>query len=128
MRAPSTRAAPFVLAGFVLAAAIVLALLGRGIATPWILIDELLHAELARARTTDDGAAGRRARRHRIGGGNARGGVDPRAGAGARRAVRPPRARPLAVARALGRRRNRGAREAVRGRARRVRGEAHRVL
>src|SRR5207302_7599520 len=55
MRAPSTRAAPFVLAGFVLAAAIVLALLGRGIATPWILIDELLHGELARGLRSGDG-------------------------------------------------------------------------
>jgi len=55
MRAPSTRAAPFVLAGFVLAAAIGLALLGRGIATPWILIDELLHAELARGLRSGDG-------------------------------------------------------------------------
>ena len=55
MRAPSTRAAPFVLAGFVLAAAIVLAFLGRGIATPWILIDELLHAELARGLRSGDG-------------------------------------------------------------------------
>src|SRR5438445_62589 len=55
MRPPSTRAAPFVLAGFVLAAAIVLALLGRGIATPWILIDELLHGELARGLRSGDG-------------------------------------------------------------------------
>ena len=55
MRAPSTRAAPLVLAGFVLAAAIVLALLGRGIATPWILIDELLHGELARGLRSGDG-------------------------------------------------------------------------
>ena len=55
MRAPSTRAAPFVLAGLVLAAAIGLALLGRGIATPWILIDKLLHAGLARGLRAGDG-------------------------------------------------------------------------
>src|SRR2546427_6228920 len=55
MRAPATRAEPFVLGGFVLAAAIVLALLGRGIATPWILIDELLHGELARGLRSGDG-------------------------------------------------------------------------
>ncbi len=55
MRAPSTRAAPFALAGLVVAAAVVLAVLGRGIATPWILIDELLHAELARTLRAGDG-------------------------------------------------------------------------
>jgi hypothetical protein len=48
MRAPSSRAPSLALAGLVTAAAALLAVAGRGIPTPWILIDELLHSELAR--------------------------------------------------------------------------------
>ncbi len=48
MRAPSSRAPSLALAGLVAAAAALLVVAGRGIPTPWILIDELLHAELAR--------------------------------------------------------------------------------
>ena len=50
LRAPS-----LVLAALVAVAAAVLALAGRGIPTPWILIDELLHAELARGLRAGDG-------------------------------------------------------------------------
>jgi hypothetical protein len=42
-------------AGLVAAAAILLAVAGRGIPTPWILIDELLHSELARGLRQGDG-------------------------------------------------------------------------
>src|SRR4029079_3067472 len=52
LRAPS-----FVLAAFIAVAAAVYALAGRGIPTPWILIDELLHAELARGLRARDGFA-----------------------------------------------------------------------
>jgi hypothetical protein len=48
MRAPSSRAPSLALAGLVAAAAALLAVAGRGIPMPWILIDELLHSELAR--------------------------------------------------------------------------------
>lgn len=48
MRAPSSRAPSLALAGLVAAAAALLAVAGRGIPTPWILIDELLHSVLAR--------------------------------------------------------------------------------
>ena len=50
LRAPSIALGALVLAG---AAALTLA--GRGIPTPWILIDELLHAELARSLRAGDG-------------------------------------------------------------------------
>jgi hypothetical protein len=55
MRAPSSRAPSLALAGLVAAAAAVLAVAGRGIPTPWILIDELLHSELARGLRRGDG-------------------------------------------------------------------------
>jgi hypothetical protein len=50
LRAPS-----LALAVLVGAAAAALTLAGRGIPTPWILIDELLHAELARGLRAGDG-------------------------------------------------------------------------
>src|SRR4051812_44889478 len=50
LRAPS-----LVLAALVAVAAAVFALAGRGIPTPWILIDELLHGELARGLRSGDG-------------------------------------------------------------------------
>jgi hypothetical protein len=55
MRAPPSRAPSLALAGFVVAAAGLLILAGRGIPTPWILIDELLHAELARGLRAGEG-------------------------------------------------------------------------
>ena len=55
LRAPS-----LVLAAFVAVAAAVFALAGRGIPTPWILIDELLHGELARGLRSGDGYSVRR--------------------------------------------------------------------
>ena len=55
MRAPSTRAPALAVAGLVAAAAILLAVAGRGIPTPWILIDELLHSELARGLRQGEG-------------------------------------------------------------------------
>ena len=48
MSALPLRAPSLVLAGMVVAAAGALVLAGRGIPAPWIFIDELLHAELAR--------------------------------------------------------------------------------
>ena len=50
LRAPS-----LALAGLIAVAAAVLALAGRGIPTPWILVDELLHAQLARGLRAGDG-------------------------------------------------------------------------
>jgi hypothetical protein len=48
MRLAPPRATTAALAGLVGLAALLLFVAGRGIPTPWILIDELLHAELAR--------------------------------------------------------------------------------
>ncbi len=55
MPALPLRAPSLALAGLVVVAAAVLTLAGRGIPTPWILIDELLHAELARGLRAGDG-------------------------------------------------------------------------
>jgi hypothetical protein len=49
MPALPLRAPSLALAGLVFVGAAALTLLGRGIPTPWILIDELVHAELARS-------------------------------------------------------------------------------
>jgi hypothetical protein len=51
----STRAPSLALAGLVTLAAALLALAARGIPTPWIFIDELLHSELARGLRDGDG-------------------------------------------------------------------------
>jgi hypothetical protein len=50
LRAPS-----LALAGLIAVAAAALVLAGRGIPTPWILVDELLHAQLARGLRAGDG-------------------------------------------------------------------------
>src|SRR6266536_3237325 len=55
MPALPLRAPSLALAGLVVVAAAVLTLAGRGIPTPWILIDELLHAQLARGLRAGDG-------------------------------------------------------------------------
>ena len=55
MPALTLRAPLIALAGLVFVGAAALTLAGRGIPTPWILIDELLHAELARGVRAGDG-------------------------------------------------------------------------
>jgi hypothetical protein len=55
MPALPLRAPSLALAGLVIVGAAALALAGRGIPTPWIMIDELLHAELARSLRDGDG-------------------------------------------------------------------------
>src|SRR5712691_1813634 len=55
MPALPLRAPSLALAGLVAVAAAALTLAGRGIPTPWILVDELLHAQLARGLRAGDG-------------------------------------------------------------------------
>src|SRR5712691_13269890 len=55
MPALPLRAPSLALAGLVAVAAAALTVAGRGIPTPWILVDELLHAQLARGLRTGDG-------------------------------------------------------------------------
>jgi hypothetical protein len=55
MPALPLRAPSLALAGLIAVAAAVLTVAGRGIPTPWILIDEMLHAELARSLRAGDG-------------------------------------------------------------------------
>ncbi|MHB8642854.1 MAG: hypothetical protein ACYDA3_08220 [Gaiellaceae bacterium] len=55
MRLASPRATTVAVTGLVAAAALLLFVAGRAIPTPWILIDELLHAELARGLRTGAG-------------------------------------------------------------------------
>jgi hypothetical protein len=55
MTALPLRAPSLALAGLVAVAAAALTVAGRGIPTPWILVDELLHAQLARGLRAGDG-------------------------------------------------------------------------